>query len=55
MLFNKQFKELILRRPKEPDAPASGEDATRIRNGAPGPNDEVTLCVVFVVGCCSYC
>ncbi|CDJ42094.1 cyclin-dependent kinase, putative [Eimeria tenella] len=41
MLFNKQFKELILRRPKEPDAPVTPEEVTRIRDGAPGPNDEV--------------
>ncbi|OEH77573.1 putative cyclin-dependent kinase [Cyclospora cayetanensis] len=41
MLFNKQFKELILRRPKEAEAPTTGEEATRIRDGAPGPNDEI--------------
>lgn len=44
MLFNKQFKELILRRPKEPEAAATPEEATRIRDGAPGPNDEVSSC-----------
>lgn len=53
MLFNKQFKELILRRPKDPDTPATGEEATRIRDGAPGPNDEVGLLLFlfFILRC----
>ncbi|KAL8436725.1 hypothetical protein Efla_002157 [Eimeria flavescens] len=42
MLFNKQYKELILRRPKEPEtSTAARQPASRIRDGAPGPADEV--------------
>ncbi|KAL8274110.1 hypothetical protein Esti_001952 [Eimeria stiedai] len=42
MLFNKQLKELILRRPKETDASTGPQtEAVRVPDGAPGPNDEV--------------